>query len=91
MFAMVTGCVLFEAWTGVLNVFKTNYGFKGLKTIVFCHIHACSLVDVDQRFRGAFCLHHDGDAPLKCRPTSEREYGAMSVMTVFFMLAAMRT
>jgi hypothetical protein len=29
-----------------------------MKAAVFLDIAACSLVDIDRRFRGASCLHH---------------------------------
>jgi hypothetical protein len=28
---------------------------------VFWHVVPCSLVEIDRRFRGAYCLHHQGD------------------------------
>jgi hypothetical protein len=34
------------------------------KMTPFCDIAPCSLVEVDQRFRGAYCLHHQGDDSL---------------------------
>jgi uncharacterized membrane protein (DUF106 family) len=32
-----------------------------MKMIAFWHIALCSLVVIDRRFRGAYCLHHHGD------------------------------
>jgi hypothetical protein len=32
-----------------------------MKTAVFWVVAPCSLVDIDQSFRGAYCLHHEGD------------------------------
>jgi hypothetical protein len=32
-----------------------------LKIIALWDIAPCSLVEVDRRFRGAYCLHHHGD------------------------------
>jgi hypothetical protein len=32
-----------------------------MKMIAFTEIALCSLVEVDRRFRGAYCLHHQGD------------------------------
>jgi hypothetical protein len=29
-----------------------------MKTVVFWDVAACSLVEIDRRFRGAYCLHH---------------------------------
>jgi hypothetical protein len=52
--------------------FTTNiYGrFNVLKLIcismkfsVFWDVAPCSHVEVDRRFRRAYCLHHQGDAP----------------------------
>jgi hypothetical protein len=28
---------------------------------VFCDVAPCSLLETDKRFRGAYCLHHQGD------------------------------
>jgi hypothetical protein len=35
-----------------------------MKMAVFWVVAQCSLVEVFQRFRGACCLHHQGDEPL---------------------------
>jgi hypothetical protein len=32
-----------------------------MKFSVFWDVAPCSEVDVDRRFRGAYCLHHQGD------------------------------
>jgi hypothetical protein len=32
-----------------------------MKMIVFWDVVPCSLVDIDRRFRGAYCLHHHPD------------------------------
>jgi hypothetical protein len=34
---------------------------KILKFRVFWDVAPCSLIGVDQRFRGVYCLHHQGD------------------------------
>jgi hypothetical protein len=34
--------------------------FKGMKFRVFWDVAPCSHVEVDQRFGGAYCLHHQG-------------------------------
>jgi hypothetical protein len=34
------------------------------KIIIFRDITKCSLVGVDRRFRGAHCLHHQGNYPI---------------------------
>jgi hypothetical protein len=31
-----------------------------MKMAVFWDVMPCSLVEIDRRFRGAFCLHHQG-------------------------------
>jgi hypothetical protein len=33
-----------------------------MKMAVFWDVAPCSLLDIDRRFRGAYCLHHQGDA-----------------------------
>jgi hypothetical protein len=33
-----------------------------IKVIAFWDIAQCSLVEIDLRFRGGYCLHHQGDA-----------------------------
>jgi hypothetical protein len=40
-----------------------------LKMTVFWDVALYSLVEVDQRFRSAYCLHHQGDRLLKRRST----------------------
>jgi hypothetical protein len=32
-----------------------------MKIIAFWDMAPCSLIKVDRRFRGAYCLHHQGD------------------------------
>jgi hypothetical protein len=54
----------------------------------FWDIALCSLIEADQRFRGAYCLHHQGDSfPWWWRQI----HGAISQKAVIFMLAIMRT
>jgi hypothetical protein len=39
---------------------------------VFWDVSSCSYVEVDRRFRGAYCLHHQGyDKPVRISETSE--------------------
>jgi hypothetical protein len=60
-----------------------------IKTTVFWDVAPCSLVETDRRFRGAFCLHHQGRRPdyggskhlLKRRSISTRLHGATSQKT----------
>jgi hypothetical protein len=56
-----------------------------MKFRVFWHVALCSDVEMDWRFRGAYCLHHQGDdggggqyAPLKHRSTSTWLHDATS-------------
>jgi hypothetical protein len=32
-----------------------------MKMAVFWNVAPCSLVDIDRRFRGTYCFHHQGD------------------------------
>jgi hypothetical protein len=32
-----------------------------MQMIAFCDVASCSLVEVDRRFRGAYCPHHQDD------------------------------
>jgi hypothetical protein len=42
--------------------FRGKYmGPGGLKMADFCDVAQCSLLDVDGRFRGTYCLHYDVD------------------------------
>jgi hypothetical protein len=55
-----------------------------------------SLVKVHQRFRGPFCLHHQGDQALmmeaaKTSEMSTRLHGVTTQKTVIFVLTAVRT
>jgi hypothetical protein len=58
----------------------------------FWDIAPCSLVEVDRRFRGAYCLHHQDDelialmiiAPLKRRSISTTLHGAIFQKAVYF-------
>jgi hypothetical protein len=42
-------CVIFQVLTAASMVFK-----------VFWDVAPCSHVEVDRRFRGGYCLHHQG-------------------------------
>jgi hypothetical protein len=53
-----------EIWTPKHNVY--------LKSRVFWDVTPRSQVDFDQRFRGSYCLHHQGDeAMMEAVRTSE--------------------
>jgi hypothetical protein len=98
----VTQFIKFQyySWTGKLcNLFCYRLL---LKFRVFWDVARCSQVDVERRFRGAYCLHHQGNhhsspwwwrqyAPLKYRSTSTWPHGATSQKTLNFMLSAVRT
>jgi hypothetical protein len=43
---------------GRITVLPTN---DSSKTPVFCDVAPCSLIEIDRRFRGAYCLHRQGD------------------------------
>jgi hypothetical protein len=45
---------------GTLQIFRA----VSMKITAFCHIAPCNLVEVDRRFRGAYCLHNQGDDSL---------------------------
>jgi hypothetical protein len=69
---------------------KGSYSF--LKTTAFWDVAPCTLMEVDRRFRGASCLHHQAtNRPLKRRSTSTRQHGAASQKAVIFVLAGVRT
>jgi hypothetical protein len=55
-----------------------------MKMIVFSDVAPCSLIETDQSFRDAYCLHDQ--IPLKHRSTAARLYGAISQKTANFIL-----
>jgi hypothetical protein len=57
-----------------------------MKTTAFWDVAPCSLVEVDRRFRGVYCLlfHGNGLIALKRRSTSARLHGVTSQKPVFF-------
>jgi hypothetical protein len=74
-----------------------------MKTTAFWDITPCSLFGIDGRFRGTYCLHHQGELSfitlmmeavaytyLKCRSTP-RPHGATSQKGDIFILDAVRT
>jgi hypothetical protein len=54
---------------------------------VFWAVASCSLEDIDRRFRGAYCFHHQGDGGRKLLCN----IGATSQKTATFMLVVVRT
>jgi hypothetical protein len=57
-----------------------------MKLTAFWDIKLCRLVEVDGRFRGDYCHHHQGDEWLMIWL-----HGAISQKAVNFILAALRT
>jgi hypothetical protein len=47
----------------------------------FSDVAPCSLVEIDQRFRGSYCIHHRGG---ERRSISARLHGAISHKAVIF-------
>jgi hypothetical protein len=44
-----------------IHVHRWDFRFSQRQVAVFWDVASCSLVDSDQRFRGAYCLHHQGN------------------------------
>jgi hypothetical protein len=71
-----------------------NYTFRKnvtnilLKMADFWVAVSCSLVDSNWYFRGAYCLHHLGDAyaPLKCQSLSTKLHVTIFQKTIIFIL-----
>jgi hypothetical protein len=56
-----------------------------MKLTVSWNIALCSLVEVYQCFRGAYCLNHQGnESPLKRQSTYMRLHGTVSRKAVIF-------
>jgi hypothetical protein len=69
-----------------------------MKMAVFWDVAPCGLVDIDRRFRGAYCLHHHHHLdnagqlpPLKRRSVFTRQHDTISQKTASLILVAMRT
>jgi hypothetical protein len=54
-----------------------------IKIRAFWVVAPCSLVGLDRRFRGAYCLHNQGDDIHRSTPT--RLNGATSQKTIIFI------
>jgi hypothetical protein len=54
-----------------LKTFWTNTLVFSVKMAVFWVEALCSLVEVYQRFRGSYCLHHQGALMMEAARTSE--------------------
>jgi hypothetical protein len=50
-----------------------------MKMIAFWNIAPCNLVEMDRRFRRAYCLHHQGDE------SSTRLHGAICQRAIIFV------
>jgi hypothetical protein len=61
-----------------------------LKITAFWNIAPCNLVGVARLFRCTYCLHHQGDSPLKRRSSPTRLQGAVSQKTLIFILVIVR-
>jgi hypothetical protein len=68
-----------------------------INMIVFWDVASCSLVEIDRRFRGAYCLHHQDDYDddggsryLWNVSISTRLHGTTSQKILIFMIAAVR-
>jgi hypothetical protein len=63
----------------------------------FWHTTLCSLVKVDRRFRGAYCLHQgddypdDGDSTTSEMSATSRLQCVIPQMAAIFIIAAART
>jgi hypothetical protein len=49
-----------------------------MKMVVFWDDSPCSLVEIDQRFRGSYCLHHQDDETLMIEIVSTFEMSVNS-------------
>jgi hypothetical protein len=59
-----------------------------MKMTAFRNTASCSLLEVELRFRGAYCLHHqgdDGDSTYCETSVSTRLHGAISQNAVIFI------
>jgi hypothetical protein len=62
----LTGFVSFETILNINQKMSSNYvrlqvlTAASLKFTVFCDVAPYSHVEVDRRFRGAYCVHHQG-------------------------------
>jgi hypothetical protein len=54
-----TGTIITKAYFAFVKFKILTAG--NMKMAVFWDFAACSLVEIDRRFRGAYCLHHKGD------------------------------
>jgi hypothetical protein len=53
-----TGKVYSSEYTNIAKVLIQVLTTTSMKMVIFWDVAACSLVDIDRRFRGAYCLHH---------------------------------
>jgi hypothetical protein len=66
---------------------------SSIKMAIFWGVAPCNLLDTDRHFRGAYCLHHQGDCTLTMGQVSTSELsitttlqGTTSQKTVIFCL-----
>jgi hypothetical protein len=45
-----------------------------MNTTVCWDLASCSLVEIDRRLRGAYCLRHEGDLHIRCRENPKSHY-----------------
>jgi hypothetical protein len=65
-------CIMVQACLYHSQVWNSKYIVRfevltaaSMKMTVFWYIAPCSLVEIDRRFRGAYCLHNQGSAPTR--------------------------
>jgi hypothetical protein len=55
-----TICFLREAFENITKMRFEILTVTSMKMAVFWDVAPCSLIDIDRRFRGAYCHHHQG-------------------------------
>jgi hypothetical protein len=56
-------CLGIKAVERQCETFRTYQTKRSMKMAVVWNVAPCSLVEIDRRFRGAYCPHHQGDRP----------------------------
>jgi hypothetical protein len=57
-----------------------------MKMTAFWDIAPCSLVEVDRHFRGAYCLHHQGDLMIEAVSSFYFKYVLTAAPSCVFMI-----
>jgi hypothetical protein len=57
-----------------VNEVPMFYVLTAASMMIFWDMAPCSLVELDQRFRGAYCLHYQGDDGGSTRPSETSVY-----------------